>query len=251
MRGFYLNMKRILTILFLFGALSVAAQTIPEKAQLTVKYQFSVVQDSNLRSNVFKENMILLVGQKASLYKSYDVLLSDSTFAVEGLAAISKMQFRGRINDELLHYYDTTHHDLISKLLISKVYYEWKLPIFDWKITNDTASILGYQCKRATAFSSQHKKQFSAWFTADLPFSAGPNSFYGLPGLILKIESEDKLYSCIAYAISKPTILTQTIAINKEAQRSTYEDYKKTESAVKKNPDLLLQGLRGSFKIIK
>lgn len=240
-------MKKILTTLLLLGALSVAAQTTPEKAQLTVKYQYSVVQDSNVRSKVFKENMILLIGQKASLYKSYDVLLFDSTINVEGLAAISKLQFRGKINDEILHYYDTTHPDLIAKQSISKVYYELKSMVYDWKITNDTATILGYPCKRATTFSTRSKKQYSAWFTADLPFSAGPNSFYGLPGLILKIESDDKLYSSIAYAISKPTALTQTIAINKQAQRSTYEEYQKMESAIKNNPDLLLQGARGTF----
>lgn len=240
-------MKRILNILFLFGTLSAMSQSKSDQAKLTVKYQYSVVQDTMNTSNVFNESMILIVGQNASLFKSYDILLSDSIISTAGLNALNNLSKRGRINDEILHYYQPDKEDLISKLLITKLYYEKKLPIYNWKITKDTLTILGYKCNRATSFSTLHNKVFNAWFTTDLPFPAGPNSFYGLPGLILKVESQDKFYKSEAFAISKPTLLTQTVALNPEAVKTTFAEYQKVESAVKKNPELLLQGLRGSF----
>jgi hypothetical protein len=73
---------------------------------------------------------------------------------------------------------------------------EWKND-FVWKITNETKEIGGYKVIKATTDTYEIKKgddfyygKASAWFTPDIPISAGPGRYAGLPGLILEIEYE-------------------------------------------------------------
>jgi GLPGLI family protein len=62
----------------------------------------------------------------------------------------------------------------------------------DWKLTGNSAEVCGRQCSEARA--QFHGRTYSAWFCSDIPVSAGPWKLEGLPGLILKAESEDGTY---------------------------------------------------------
>jgi len=63
-----------------------------------------------------------------------------------------------------------------------------------WNIDETkTKKILGYNCIKAT--SNFRGAKVTAWFTKDLPYSAGPFKFYGLPGLILDLREDDKNYN--------------------------------------------------------
>ncbi|MGV4415078.1 GLPGLI family protein [Chryseobacterium sp. T1] len=64
---------------------------------------------------------------------------------------------------------------------------------FNWKILSDKEKIGTYNTQRAT--TEFGGRQWTAWFTTDLPFQDGPYKFYGLPGLIVKIEDAAKDYS--------------------------------------------------------
>lgn len=66
-----------------------------------------------------------------------------------------------------------------------------KVPVPNWKIEeNQTKTIAGYKCYKATGMFRGSK--VIAYFTKDLPYSSGPFKFYGLPGLILDIRTENK-----------------------------------------------------------
>jgi hypothetical protein len=77
---------------------------------------------------------------------------------------------------------------------ISKNLFAYEEPIkFDWKILSDKEKIGEYNTQKATTEFGGRK--WTAWFSTDLPFQDGPYKFYGLPGLIVKIEDEGKNYS--------------------------------------------------------
>lgn len=62
-----------------------------------------------------------------------------------------------------------------------------KVPQPNWKIEeNQTKTIAGYKCIKATGIF--RGSNITAYFTKELPYSAGPFKFYGLPGLILDIR---------------------------------------------------------------
>jgi GLPGLI family protein len=59
-----------------------------------------------------------------------------------------------------------------------------------WKITDSKRIICGYPCRKAI-WQADDTTRFYAWFSNELQVSAGPESFYGLPGLILGLATED------------------------------------------------------------
>lgn len=75
---------------------------------------------------------------------------------------------------------------------------------FRWVIQkNETKEILGYTCQKATGeFRGRH---YTAWFTSEIPVSAGPYKFRGLPGLILEIYDDRNLF----------VFKAQTLIVNK------------------------------------
>ncbi|MDF0719780.1 GLPGLI family protein [Kaistella sp. PBT33-4] len=65
-----------------------------------------------------------------------------------------------------------------------------EVPAVKWQIDeSNTRKIAGYRCIKATATIRGSK--FTAYFAADLKYSAGPYKFYGLPGLILDIREDN------------------------------------------------------------
>ncbi len=61
----------------------------------------------------------------------------------------------------------------------------------NWKLeSTDTRAILGYTCKKAT-MTGRDGTTVVAWYAEDIQSSSGPESFGGLPGLILELNMND------------------------------------------------------------
>ncbi|MCH8535869.1 MAG: GLPGLI family protein [Flavobacteriaceae bacterium] len=65
-----------------------------------------------------------------------------------------------------------------------------KMPKFDWIFKPDTLRINKYLCNRAKL--DFRGRQYNFWYTTEIPTKFGPWKFYGLPGLIVKVETDDK-----------------------------------------------------------
>ena len=79
-------------------------------------------------------------------------------------------------------------------------YTEQESPI-KWKIFPDKDTISNYFCQKATCtFLGRH---YTAWFTPDISFSAGPYKFSGLPGLIVKITDDANDYEWCLKSFTK------------------------------------------------
>ena len=61
-------------------------------------------------------------------------------------------------------------------------------PDITWKLSDDTLTVSGYLCQQATA--TFRGVEWRVWYTEEIPSSAGPWRLRGLPGLIVKAESE-------------------------------------------------------------
>lgn len=71
--------------------------------------------------------------------------------------------------------------------------YQDSVPTIAWQfVPEETATILGYECAKATCEFAG--RTYSAWFTQELPLPFGPYKFGGLPGLILKIEDAEQQF---------------------------------------------------------
>ncbi len=64
------------------------------------------------------------------------------------------------------------------------------LPKISWKLFNDRKQIGSFSCQKASAIYKN--RTYTVWFTTSIPVKAGPWKLWGLPGLILEANSDDK-----------------------------------------------------------
>lgn len=85
-------------------------------------------------------------------------------------------------------------HDYIDRNI--SIEYEEPTPKFAWHQAELRDTICGYPCFMATA--KFRGRRWSVWYAPDIPISAGPWKFHGLPGLILRAcdSSEDYIWEC-------------------------------------------------------
>jgi len=79
------------------------------------------------------------------------------------------------------------------------------LETYDWKISKESKEILGFEVRKAETKIDSTQTAI-AWYAPKLPYKNGPESYQGLPGLILEIEisdnSDDEKRKSIYKAIS-------------------------------------------------
>lgn len=64
------------------------------------------------------------------------------------------------------------------------------MPKYNWKLESGTIKMGNYLCNKAKL--NFRGRSYNFWYTTEIPTQFGPWKFFGLPGLIVKIESEDK-----------------------------------------------------------
>jgi GLPGLI family protein len=57
-----------------------------------------------------------------------------------------------------------------------------------WKVMNQIKDVAGYICMKAVTEDTVKKQKITAWFAGDIPISAGPERYFGLPGVILELD---------------------------------------------------------------
>lgn len=78
------------------------------------------------------------------------------------------------------------------------------LPSHDWFISSDSLIVGGYHCRKAILKNDD--KHILAWYTSEVPSNEGPRDFYGLPGLIMKVETGVKTIEARSISILKNDI---------------------------------------------
>ena len=81
----------------------------------------------------------------------------------------------------------------VRDVIIPNIYEtrEERKPI-NWELIDDTLTVAGYLCKTATC--QLHGRNWTALYSEDIPTSAGPWKLCGLPGMILKAESDGDIH---------------------------------------------------------
>lgn len=62
-----------------------------------------------------------------------------------------------------------------------------------WNLTNETKEYDKFKVQKAT--TNFGGRQWTAWFTKEIPFSEGPYKFRGLPGLVVQIQDSKDEYN--------------------------------------------------------
>ncbi len=183
-------------------------------AQNRFFYDYKFIPDSTDKANVLKEIMLLDIDKSGSKYYGQEKFIADSTSQADlerqlklspNNISISRNDKPGMITYKVTKQYPDFKTHLFTR--VSNDSYkieEDKKP--EWKILPEKQKIGEYNAQKAT--TKYGGREWTAWFSTDLPFQDGPYKFYGLPGLIVKIE--DKTGSHSLTLVGNKTIQTTT-----------------------------------------
>lgn len=73
-----------------------------------------------------------------------------------------------------------------------------------WTLLDDTLTITGYLCHKAQ--TSYGGRTWYAYYTEDIPTTAGPWKLKGLPGLIVKAEDAENIFSFEMFELTQQSI---------------------------------------------
>lgn len=233
-------MKKLLTLVSLLILISMNSQVHRFYYEMTYYSHKDSIQPE-------KDIMVLDVAKEESLFLSYKQLEFDSTY----IAGVKKARQAGEefISPPSSNFKKWSFR--VNKLKKGKLifndfigmseYYNYEeKPDLQWNITNFIEKIGGYETQMATA--SYGGRNWTAWFTTEIPIQDGPYKFSGLPGLIVKLQDKDRYYSWLLAGNKK---LNQDINTNKlnnlefqmgKSVKLSKEGFQKRLNDYEKNP---------------
>ncbi|GAB0154782.1 hypothetical protein CHRYSEOSP005_00420 [Chryseobacterium sp. Alg-005] len=200
-------MKKFLLVLFI--ALFVFSNAQDKDSKETANRFFYELTFKPKKDSAKMDKVITILDitdKNRSIYQDYTVIAQDSIMKVEIEAMqkagimkdLSKTLKTPKISARIYKTYPGMQVQYVDKVANgftpSNIGYSEDLK-FNWNILNEKQKIGAYNAQKATTEFGGRK--WTAWFSTDLPFQDGPYKFSGLPGLIVKIEDDEKNYSWV------------------------------------------------------
>jgi len=232
----------------------------------TSQFQFRI-NDNDQEHNMPQsktDKFELLFGNNQSLWHISD----EQTPEEEGPAGGVQIRMIGGGNDDI-SYYDFNKGTSTEQ----KEMFEKKFIIADsihklnWKLTGETKTVLNHVCQKAVAQrigmrtmmnmdnGKMERKEISdtnvivAWFTPDIPVSAGPAEFQGqLPGLILEMDLNNGRQTFKATGISAKADIA-AIKEPRSGKKVTRDQFKKETQKMMEEMEKNNQGGGRSIRI--
>lgn len=196
------------------------------------------IEDANIRN--------MVINQLSNKKETFSLKVSNGKYLFE---AISNEQNNGtvmQIGGSSAIYMDMDTKTSVSQenILDRTFLIKETIKTYDWNITTENKEIINKKCTKATL---KENPTIVAWFTSEIPVSFGPMGYYGLPGLILQLETPSKNYIIQEISVSKENISIKAPDKDKEISREDFDALKK-----KKQESLGINKGNGSkVKIIK
>jgi len=223
----------------------VASKKVIGKYNLSVMYKFSYRQDTISKGKMFDIEK-LEVGDSFSRYFSRDADIVDSLmyknrlFPVKNKVGADHYEYsmtrqpyeKERYSDIYMNY--PVKGTLLSRVAIVNTEYEYCEPVnaFVWQYSDSVANVLGYNCK--IAFTFFRGRNYKVYYTEEIPVSYGPWKFYGLPGLIMKVEekSDTFIWETIGISQKDGDIYIFDPSVGRTTPSVPYMKIKKTTRAI-------------------
>lgn len=126
--------------------------------------------------------------------------------------------------------------------------YTSKLPKLEWELSPDsTLDVLGYTCN----FAQMHfaGRDYRVWYSIDVPVPYGPYKFYGLPGLVMKVEEKSGLY--IWELVGLKNVSSPIMQYTYDAEKKCTElEAQKAIARMQKNPVRFLEQMGRKMYIV-
>jgi GLPGLI family protein len=114
----------------------------------------------------------------------------------------------------------------------------------EWKITGETRDIAGYHCRRANGIMLD-SIYIVAFYTTQIPVPGGPESFNGLPGMILGVALPHENVTWFATKVSDITLADNVVVAPKKGKKTGSKDFRTTlQNALKDQGSVAVDFIR-------
>ena len=208
-----------------------------DSAKIRISYSLNYVSDSTKPQQVMKDRKVLLIGNEWTHFYSYYVHQADSAATANSDKGKTFSRFKmpagvAEEGYEVFTHISTQKRTVLEPITSLSVYrYEELLDTPQWIISEDTCRILSYLCQKATA--RFRGRDWTVWFSPEVPLNTGPWKLGGLPGLILKAADSKNHYvfECIGIEqlrkVQQPIIMLQASANYIKCNRTEYRKAQK------------------------
>lgn len=219
-------MKNTLIILvWIFGTLAVHAQSTHFTISGTIEFEKKVNTYALLKKRITPKNesyMQQFYDNYRKTQPQFKVLKSVLTFSknktlFKPAEDDAPMASRYVAKDLYTDQYNNTFTDLLTGTSITeKRVFEETFLVKDstrkinWKITDETRMIAGFVCRRANAIIMD-SIYVVAFYSGEIPVPGGPESFTGLPGMILGLALPHENVSWFATKVTDMQVSPGTI----------------------------------------
>lgn len=176
---------------------------------------------------------MLQIGEENSRFIDYAAFQLDSVSAIKGISDETVQEFERR-NLNAKHYFDRhisysgSDATLTVSAPIGLNYYEYEetAPVTDWTFADDSETVCGYICRKATG--TYGGRSWTVWYTEDIPVPYGPWKFAGLPGLVMKAVDSDSThrFEAVSFRKGSGTIHRDNIPNVIKTDHRTFEEKK-------------------------
>lgn len=201
----------------------------PENMEFVYEYRCCVDTTGVLKDNYDGDNMLLQIGPDGlSKFSSYKNLTVDSILMRSTQEQIAQAAIDGKLSTgEFMTIYKNypagrlTHTEKICQDWFR---YEEDMPSMEWGLTDSVTNLLGYECLGARC--KFRGREWTVFYTEDIPLSDGPWKFHGLPGLIMKASDDYGHYTFECIGIKSKTdrpITIYKVPFNKTDRKGYYD----------------------------
>ena len=250
-------MKKLLFAILLAAAtLNVQAQgksdtLVIGQTVYRITYQSKSVRDTSVIPYKYRNDEMRLDISETGLSKfySYSKILQEEFIKKQyamGSFDLREMPKAGNLSWIFYKNYPTKGKTLmLDRVGETDCHIEENVETPEWAIIPDsTTEILGYACQMAT---TQFKgRQWTAWYTEDIPIDEGPWKLRGLPGLILKAYDFQKQYVFDGAGLEQ--VAEPITFIKKKREKVSIKDFRKLTTTY--DPNDQLKGISGKVIIV-
>ena len=239
--------KMIYFLLFLLIPILGISQNKLDNAYLKCQYEYIWKQDT-LSGKTRDDLLILQIGENLSKCYSYYSNEVDSIMALPNGDELWTQMFeaelkkkgvaarnfpRKRMRTYVYKNYPSGKMTVTDGVSLQDFIYEDELNAQQWEIKDSTKTILDYPCQMAAC--NFRGREWTAWFTTDIPVSDGPWKFGGLPGLIMEAYDKGNQYVFTIVGLQKlesePIIFRESYLPAKRFEKTNRLDFLKANKA--------------------
>jgi GLPGLI family protein len=130
------------------------------------------------KSDIYSENLEIIEKKEGTQYNQY--IISD--------------------NKDSSFYYTSNKEFFFREVYMEDSFYVRDTLNLQWQFKEGNKGIAGFECNQAII--NFRGRNYTVWYTTEIPYSFGPWKFNGLPGLILEITEEQGVFKAEVLKVS-------------------------------------------------